>query len=99
MKQIGKKLENIFEKYPSVKLVYFFGSRAVGHAGPMSDYDFAVYLEEKDKKKMFNLKFCLMDEISRELKAEKIDVVILNTIKAPEIGYEIVQNGKLIYEK
>lgn len=99
MVELMEKLAPLFEKYPTVKLVYFFGSRAEGKEGPMSDYDFAIHLDEKNRKKMFNTKSLLMDEISLALKTEKIDIVILNTTESPEIKYEIIKNGKLIYEK
>lgn len=94
-----KNLEMIFKTYPEIKLVYFFGSRAKGLEGPMSDYDFAVYLDEKDKKKIFDIKFVLMDKISRLFKTDKVDVVVLNLTEAPELKYDIIKNGKLIYEK
>ena len=55
-----KNLTSIFKSYPEIKLVYFFGSRAKGLEGPMSDYDFAVYFDEKNKKKMFDAKFVLI---------------------------------------
>ena len=42
---IVKKALPVFGANPGVKLAYFFGSRATGDSGPMSDYDFAVHLE------------------------------------------------------
>ncbi|MBI5079077.1 nucleotidyltransferase domain-containing protein [Candidatus Wolfebacteria bacterium] len=99
-----KKIESIFSIFPEIKLVYFFGSAANETAGPTSDYDFAVYFDlrpdkEKDRKTMFEIKFKLMDQLSRVLSVDKIDVVILNLTESPEFKYEIIKNGKLIYEK
>jgi predicted nucleotidyltransferase len=88
----------LFLKYPKVKLVYFFGSQAKNEAGPLSDYDFAFYLEEKDTKKLFDLKLDLISNLSQILKTNKIDVVILNEIESPELKYNIIKEGKLIYE-
>ena len=51
-----KPLEKIFDLFPQVKLVYFFGSRATDKAVPLSDYDFAVFLDEKDFKKRFDIR-------------------------------------------
>jgi len=48
--EISLKTESIFENHPAVKLVYFFGSRAANASGHLSDYDFAVYLDERDEK-------------------------------------------------
>lgn len=94
-----RKLIKIFSLEPKIKLVYFFGSMAAGDAGPASDYDFAIYLIEKDKKKMFDIKFELQDKISRELKTDKVDIVILNLVESPELKFNIIKNGKLIFVK
>ena len=97
-----KELKNIlpiFEFYPQIKLVYFFGSRINGKIGPLSDYDFAVFLDEKNPKKRFGLRLKLMAEISKKLKTDKIDVCVLNDIKSPEMKYNIIKEGKLIFEK
>ncbi len=94
-----EKVIPIFAKYPEIKLAYFFGSRAEKREGPKSDYDFAVYLEEKDRKKMFDIKSLLMDDLSRALETDKVDIVVLNTAESPEIKYRIIKDGKLIYEK
>lgn len=37
-------------------------------------------------------------KISRVLKTDKIDTVVLNHTDAPEIKYSIVKNGRIIYE-
>lgn len=94
-----EKIKNIFEKYPSIKLVYFFGSKATETSGPLSDYDFAVYLEEKDAEKMFEIKFKLNDEVCRELKTDKVDIVVLNLTESPEFKYNVIKYGKLILER
>ena len=93
-----KDLELIFRTYSAIKLVYFFGSKATGKEGPLSDYDFAIYLDEKDKKKIFDIKFTLMDKISRLFKTDKVDIVILNLTESPELKYNIITKGRLIYE-
>lgn len=98
MKEI-KKLQPIFKIYPKIKLVYFFGSMVHGQAGPLSDYDFAVYLREPDFQKRFDLRLKLIDELSRKLKTSKIDVCILNDIKSPGLKYSIIKEGKLIFER
>jgi len=94
-----KKIINIFKDYHYIKLVYLFGSQASGKTGPLSDYDFAFYLKTKNRKKMSQVQFGLMDKLSRVLKTDKIDVVILNTLKSPELKFNIIKHGKLIYEK
>lgn len=102
MAETELNLENfkkIFELYPKIKLVYFFGSKAVGNSGPLSDYDLAFYVEEKNKNKISDLRFELMDKISNELGANKVDIIMLNTTEAPELKYNIIKEGRLIYSK
>lgn len=99
-----EKLNKIFGKFTAIKLVYFFGSMASGQAGPLSDYDFAVYFDlkksdGKDREQMFDIKFKLMDELSRVLKTDKVDVAILNLAEEPEFRYNVIKNGKLIYDQ
>lgn len=98
-KEAVKNLHSVFKDYPSIKLVYFFGSRAASQDGPLSDYDFAFYLDEKEKSARFDLKFKLFDVLSRKLKTDKIDIVILNDTQSPELKYNIIKNGILIYAK
>ncbi|MBI5407067.1 MAG: nucleotidyltransferase domain-containing protein [Nitrospirae bacterium] len=93
------ELRSIFKGYPEVKLAYLFGSRAAGKEGPLSDYDFAVYIDEKNRVKNFNIKFSLMDKISRLFRNDNVDVVILNLTESPELKYNIIAHGKLIYEE
>ena len=98
MEQDLTNLVSIFASFPKVKLAYFFGSKANGTDGPLSDYDFAVYVTEKERKKRFELKLDLMAKLSRELETDAVDVVVLNDTESPELKYSIVHDGKLIYE-
>ena len=92
-------LKNIFRSFPDVKLAYIFGSRASGEEGPLSDYDFAVYFDLKDKIRMSDIRFQLSDRLSRELKTDKIDLVVLNMTQGPELKYNIIKDGRVIYEE
>ena len=94
-----RNLEPVFGAFPEVKLAYLFGSRAQGQAGPLSDYDFAVYLDERDALKRFDLRLKLMDVLTRKLKTDKVDVCVLNDIKSPELKYNIIKDGTLILER
>ena len=80
-----ENLEKIFKLYPEIKLVYFFGSKANGKSGPLSDYDFAFYVAEKDKKKMSIIKIELMkDPIYRD----KIIKAVLKSLMKRPTSYE-----------
>ncbi len=96
--QLGN-IKNIFKLYPEIKLVYFFGSKVIGTDGPLSDYDFALYLDEKDKKRMLDIKFELFDRLSRFFKTDKVDIVVLNLTESPELKYNIIKEGELIFEE
>ncbi|MDP2638927.1 MAG: nucleotidyltransferase domain-containing protein [Candidatus Azambacteria bacterium] len=94
-----EQVKSIFENYPEIKLGYFFGSKATNSDGPLSDYDFAVYFDERDAKKMFELRLVLMDQLSNLFKTDKIDVVVLNTIESPELKFNVIKEGRLIFER
>lgn len=95
---IKEKIAPIFRDYPEIKLVYFFGSKARGDGGHLSDYDFAVYADEKRIDKVFDIKFSLQDKISRALSTDKVDIVMLNTAQSPEFKFNVIKEGLLIYE-
>ena len=94
-----ENLKKIFTLYPQIKLAYLFGSKARGTAGPLSDYDFALYVDETDAQKRFDVRTEVMAKLSQELQTDAIDVVILNDVKSPEIKYRIIQEGKILYEQ
>lgn len=99
MKQNLDDVIEIFNSFQEIKLVYFFGSKANGSDGPLSDYDFAVYLAGGDVKRRFDIKLNLMKELSRALGTDAVDVVILNDTESPELKYGIIRDGRIIYEK
>ncbi|HLD70319.1 MAG TPA: nucleotidyltransferase domain-containing protein [Negativicutes bacterium] len=94
-----EKLLPIFEKHPTVKLVYLFGSRASGKVGPLSDYDFAVYLDEKDALKRFDIRIAIAGDLSGLLRTDAVDVVVINDTDQPELKFNIIHGGKLILER
>lgn len=94
-----KDVLSVFQLYPQVKLVYFFGSRAKGKESALSDYDFAVYLDEKDSKKRFQIKLNLMAKLSQKIGTDNVDVVVLNDTQSPELKYSIIKEGKLICDE
>jgi predicted nucleotidyltransferase len=93
-----EKICKIAEKH-QLKLVYLFGSQATGKTGPLSDYDFAVYLDEKEPKKRFDTRLKLIAEISEIFKTDKVDICVLNDIEGPELKYNIIKEGIVIFEK
>jgi len=92
-----KKLIKIFSQYPNLKLVYLFGSQVSGKTGPLSDYDFAFYIDDEEIK-AYHTALEIEGKISTILGTDKVESVILNYTDAPELKYSIIKNGKIIYE-
>jgi len=97
-RKIGK-LRAFFKTCSEIKLVYFFGSRSIQREGPLSDYDFAFYLDSRVIERMYKIKIDMIIKISRLFNTDKIDVVILNLADNPDLKYLIIKEGRLIYEK
>ncbi|MBI4272758.1 nucleotidyltransferase domain-containing protein [Candidatus Uhrbacteria bacterium] len=93
------QLLSLFQRYPEVKLAYFFGSRVRGEEGPLSDYDIALYINESDSTKLNHLYVTIIPEITRCLNTDDVDVVLLNTVQQPELAYTIITTGELLYEQ
>lgn len=96
-----KKIVAYCKSKPEIKLAYIFGSQANGETGPISDYDFAFYVGMKDSGKIFDLQIKLINDLSDVIKvdSEKIDIVMINTVEKPELLYDIIKEGKLIFER
>ena len=94
-----KKVLAVFKLYKKIKLVYLFGSKATGKTGPLSDYDFAVYLDEKNAIERFNIRCELMGKISMALKTNAVDLCILNDIESPELKFNVIKEGRVVFEK
>ncbi len=95
--QLIAVVKGVIQDHPEIKLAYLFGSQATGRTGDMSDFDFAFYADEKDTRRLYDLKFTLSDKISRTLKTDKVDIIILNLTESPELKYNIIKDGKLFY--
>ena len=94
-----EQVKAIITSHPEIKLAYLFGSQATGNVGPMSDYDFAIYIDGLNSKERFDLKINLMTAISSILKTDAIDVVIINDLDMPELAYDIIKEGIMIHEQ
>lgn len=93
-----KQAQDVFNKSNEVSLAYLFGSQVTGDVGPMSDYDFAVYLNSKDSKKNFETKLGLLGKLVGLLKTDAVDLLVLNDSEKPELNYEVISKGKILKE-
>jgi predicted nucleotidyltransferase len=87
--------KKIFSKYPAITSAYLFGSRARGDFSPISDYDFAVQLDEKiNKREYADFKLNLIGDLCDALMTDDVDVVILN--EAPILLKHRVLNDRRV---
>lgn len=81
-----------------VVFAYLFGSRATEKNHNNSDFDLAIYLSEKDKRERFESKLILMGKLTSILKKE-VDIVVLNDIQNNFLLFDILQEGKIIFDQ
>lgn len=96
---VKQKLHPIFTAHPEVGFAYLFGSRATNTAGPLSDYDFAVYVNDEDEVRRGELRLRLIADVMKALATDDIDLHILNDVHLPELKYHIISEGKLLFER
>lgn len=94
--EIKESLVDLVRSYEGVKLFYLFGSQARDNAGPMSDYDFAIYSDTGVGNDVFLVPE-LQAKISKLLGTDKVDLCDLSKIEMPELMFDVI-NGKLLYE-
>lgn len=86
---------NIFNKAIKVEFAYLFGSVSKKSAGPLSDIDIAVYLSQPSLEQVLGRHLFL----SRELKTDRIDLLVLNTAENIILIDKIVREGIVVHEK
>ena len=95
-----ENLKKIFhERQHHFMFVYLFGSIARNDHTESSDLDIAVYVEENIKQDYFDIKSQLYLQLSRVLKINRIDIVVMNQCRNLILLNNIITHGQLIYEK
>ena len=97
--EIQEKIGALFSSEPAIGIVYLFGSRARGEADSRSDYDFGVYLSAEDPVQRGNIQAHLISELTKKLGTDSLDAVILNDIESPELKYNIIREGIVLFER
>jgi predicted nucleotidyltransferase len=89
-------LSPLFAGEPVV-VAYLFGSLARGDAGPLSDVDVAVLLEDNlTPGETLALRLQLMEAVGRALCVERVDVVVLND--APYLlQHRVIRDGRVLF--
>ncbi|MCX8123856.1 MAG: nucleotidyltransferase domain-containing protein [Spirochaetes bacterium] len=91
------KLTPIFKHY-NVVFAYLFGSTAKNELSPSSDIDIAVYLKNGYPQKLFDTLLSIHLDTCRALKANDVDIVVLNANYNLMLIDEIIRNGILLYD-
>lgn len=96
-KQKLSKIKRVFKQAP-VEVVYFFGSRVIGKAGPISDYDFGVLIEPVVKSKQPLLVGQLMDKLFPIVGFDRAEVVDLED-KPALFRFKVIKDGQVILNR
>lgn len=95
--QIPDEVIQILENN-NVVLAYVFGSYAKDSESNYRDVDIAIYLDEPDKIKRFEIK-CLLSSMLMKYFQKQVDIVILNDIKNLFLAFDIISEGIIILNK
>jgi len=91
-----QELTNFFSTIDNVHIAYLFGSTVKGNVNKLSDIDIAVMLDENlSKKDMLDMELDLISELTRVLKSDKIDLVVLNYTPLL-LKYNIIKYGHFL---
>ena len=94
------KIKNLLANDERIVFAYIFGSRAKGIAGGRSDWDIAVYVAEEAGQTMpATFPFYIEAEIAALLATNDVQVVVLNGLESPLLGFEIIKDGILLVDK
>jgi uncharacterized protein len=74
-----RALAELFGRHPDVVAAYLFGSQARGDAGPLSDVDLAVWLNDQpEPRARLSRQLALSAEAGSLLGTDDVQLVVLN---------------------
>lgn len=86
-------LRGVFERFPSVREVRVFGSRASGHARRTSDLDLAISAPEAKPSEWADLR----EDLENAPLIYELDLVRMEQLNNPKLKAKIDQEGLPIY--
>ena len=92
---IHEKLKTILDKYPSIKKVILFGSRAKGTNTKRSDIDLVIADSQVDRITLSNIEY----EIEESNIPNLVDLQLLEEVDNPELIDHINRVGKVVYSR
>jgi predicted nucleotidyltransferase len=84
--------------HPRILFAYLFGSAGTSLQRPQSDVDIAVFFDPKAGEATFDHKLHLYAAISRVIKQNHIDIVVLNTCSNHILMLGILHTGRVVYD-
>jgi predicted nucleotidyltransferase len=94
--ELRGKIAALARTYPAILLAYLFGSRVSGRTGPLSDFDFAIFLERGSQTPALQAQ--VHHDLALLAGTGSVDVVWL--LRAPvELQYAIIGQGVWLYKK
>jgi len=96
-----EKIALRFKVYPFIVAAYCFGSTTRGQAGPLSDLDIAMLVDDKSVPSglhLLKLELLLAYELQKELSISEVDLISLNQ-QPLSFQYNVIRTGRLIYDK
>lgn len=92
--QLNRIIPEIINRFPSITVMYLFGSHASGTPRENSDVDIAVFTDGREPPTMdLELGVFLEKQLKRP-----VDVVIMQKV-SPVLQHEVLSNKIRIYEK
>ncbi len=94
-----KGLEKICRKY-GVIAVYVHGSQVKGYAAPDSDTDVAVVVRDRNKLERGHFgSYNVVNEMEGVLSIKNPDVRVVDKDSSPVFLFEIISDGKIVYQE
>jgi predicted nucleotidyltransferase len=93
-----RALAELFQRQPDVVAAYLFGSQARRKAGPLSDVDLAVWLDDRLKPKRSRRQLALGSEAASLLGTDEVELAILNGAP-PLLAQRVIRDGELLAER
>lgn len=88
-----EKIKSVFRKYPKIREVILYGSRAKGNHRKGSDIDFTIKADDMTLAELNQLSW----ELDDLLLPYQMDISILSHIDDPELLNHIKRVGKTFY--
>lgn len=99
LETVSEKLKIFFRERPEAMAACVFGSVARGTAGPLSDVDVAVLLDEARAKKAdesYGYQASLLADLMSLLRSNEVDLVLLNEAP-PLLAHRVLRDGRFFH--